>query len=87
MQSPPDKSRVDTNDVEVRFDVTSPSPIKKAEVSVDGVLKQSLVGEPWKVTVNMPSASYHKIDVVVTDESGNVGSRFVEIGVNQDFSK
>ncbi|MDP1743634.1 MAG: penicillin-binding transpeptidase domain-containing protein, partial [Candidatus Amesbacteria bacterium] len=87
MQSPPDKSRVDTNDVEIRFDVTSPSPIKKVEVSVDGVLKQTLVGEPWKVIANMPNASYHKIDVVVTDESGNVGSRFVEIGVNQDFSK
>ena len=87
MQSPPDKSRVDSNDVEIRFDISSPSPVKKAEVSVDGVLKQTLTSEPWKVTVNVANAPYHKIDVVVTDEAGNVGSRFVEIGVNQDFSK
>lgn len=86
MLAPSDKSRVDTNDVEVRFDVSSPNPIKKAEVSVDGVLKQTLVSEPWKVIVNMPNGSYHKIDVVVTDEQNNVGSRFLEIGVNQDFS-
>ena len=87
MQSPVDKARVDSNDVEVRFDVSSPNPIKKAEVSVDGVLKQTLVSEPWKVVVNMPNAPYHKIDVVVIDEQNNVGSRFLEIGVNQDFSK
>lgn len=86
MNSPADKTRVDNNDVEVRFDVSSPNSIKKAEVSVDGVLKQTLTTEPWKVTVNMANASYHKIDVVVTDEQGNVGSRFLEIGVNQDFS-
>ena len=86
MNTPGDKSRVDSNDVEIRFDVSSPNPIKKAEISVDGIIKQTLTSEPWKVTINMPNGPYHKIDVVVTDEQNNVGSRFVEIGVKEDFA-
>lgn len=84
--NPADKSKIETNDVDVKLEVTSPIPIKKIEISLDGQLQKTLLAEPWKATINATNSSYHKIDIAATDEQNNVGSRFVEIGVNQDFS-
>ena len=87
VQAPSDQSRINSNDVEVRFDVTSPNNVKKAEVYLDGSLKQTLNFEPWKVIINVPDGKYHKVDVKAYDDQNNEGSRFVEFGVNQDFSR
>lgn len=61
--------------------------MSKAEVYLDGSLKQTLNFEPWKVIINVPDGKYHKVDVKAYDDQNNEGSRFVEFGVNQDFSR
>ena len=77
---------MDSNDnwVKIRVDVTDPNKVTKVEFYVDGELKQTLENSPWEVTVNMTNGN-HKIDIKAVDDKGNDGSRFVEIGVNQDY--
>ncbi len=84
IQEPGDKSRVNSNDVKIRVDVTSPDSIKEVEFLVDGVSKQTLTNSPWEVTVNMSNGE-HRIDIKARDDHDREGSRFVEIGVNQDW--
>jgi len=51
---------------------------------VDGVLRTSLSASPWVVTLGM-SDGIHRIEVKAKDDKGFDGSRFVDIGVNQDW--
>ena len=82
--SPGDKSRVNTNDVEVRIEVLDNYKVTQVEVYVDESLKTVLNNEPWTVTLTVPDG-VHRIGVKAKDEKGFDGSRFVDIGVNQDW--
>ena len=84
---PTDKSQVDSNDVKIRVNVTSPGTVNKMEFYVDGDLKQTLTSGPWEVIVNMSIGSNHKIDIKARDDKGNEGSRFVTIGVKQPWAE
>ncbi|MDO8487777.1 MAG: Ig-like domain-containing protein, partial [bacterium] len=74
-------STVNSNDVKVRLDTSSPNPIKQVRFKVDGVTKETLSATPWEVTIHISNGP-HRIDVEVDDDHGNTGSRFVLIGVN-----
>ncbi len=82
---PPDKSQLNTNDVHIKLDITSAKPIKQVIFKVDGETKETLTGSPWEVTINMNNGS-HRIDIEADDDSGNMASRFVLVGVNQPWN-
>lgn len=83
---PGDKSQVNSNDVKIRLGINTPGAVKKAELYIDGSLKETLTSAPWEVVVNMGNGN-HKIEAKAEDDRGNAGSRFVEIGVNQPWSE
>ena len=84
ISSPADKSRVDSNDVEIKVNVTDINQVTQVDFYVDGVLRTSLSASPWVVTLGM-SDGIHRIEVKAKDDKGFDGSRFVDIGVNQDW--
>lgn len=81
---PSDKSRINSNDVKIKVDVTSPDPIKQMEFFVDGASKQILTSTPWEVTVHMINGA-HSIDIKATDTHDRVGTRNARVGINQDW--
>jgi len=82
---PGDKSRVNSRDVKVRVDVSDTNKVTQVEIYLDGGLKYTLNGEPWEVTIPNVADGVHRIDVKARDEKGFDGSRYVDIGVNQDY--
>lgn len=82
---PTDKARVDSNDVKVKVKVDDPNKITKVEVYLDGALKYTLTDQPFEITIPNVANGSHRIDVKAFDEKGYDGSRFVEIGVKQDW--
>ncbi len=85
VKSPADKSRVNSNDVNISVDVTDTHQIVEVDFYVDGTLKQTLTSGPWDVTTYMPDGN-HRIDIKAKNDQGDWGSRFVNIGVNQDYN-
>ena len=85
-QEPADKGQVDSNDVSIKLSITSVGAIRKVEISVDGSVKETMSGAPWDVVINMSNGS-HRIEVRAEDDRGNVGTRYVEIGVNQPWAE
>ncbi len=84
INEPSDKSRIDNNDVKIKFDISSPKPIKEAKFIVDGQTKETLNSAPWETIVNM-SDGLHQIDIEARDEGDTVGSRRIRISVNKDY--
>lgn len=84
VNEPTDKSRIDNNDVKIKFDVSSPKPIIEAKFIVDGQTKETLNSAPWETTLNV-SDGLHQIDIEAKDDGGNVGSRRIRISVNKDY--
>ena len=84
IQEPGNQSRVNSNDVKIRTDVTSPGKVNKVEFYVDGNLRETLTNSPWELTVNLADGK-HKVDIKAWDDQGHDGSRFVEFMVNQDW--
>jgi len=85
VSSPIDKTRVDGNDVKIKFDISSPKPIKEAKFIIDGQTKDILNSVPWETVINMADG-YHQIDIEAKDEDDNVGSRRIKITVNKDYA-
>ncbi len=85
IQSPGDKARINSSDVYVKVDVTDVNKITKVELFLDGELKQTFSDRPWEITLTGVADGKHKIDIRAENEKGNVGTRFVEFAVNQDF--
>ncbi len=79
---PGDHSQVNSNDVKIRLDISSPNQINKVDFVVDGQVKETLTSSPWEVVINMPTGSHH-IEVKATDGSGQQANKDVTIGVNQ----
>jgi 1A family penicillin-binding protein len=85
IKEPGDKSRINSNDVTIKVEVDDSSRVTQVEFYIDGALKQTMSTGPWELTVNLTNGN-HKIDIKAKDENGNIGSRYVNIGVNQDYS-
>ena len=86
ISEPGDKSRINSGDVPVKVTVTDTYKVVRVEVYLDGNLKYTLDSEPWEVTIPNVSDGIHRVDVKARDEKGFDGSRYVEIGVNQDWA-
>ena len=81
---PGDKSQLNSNDVKIRANISSPYTIKKVEFIVDGQTKEALTNSPWEVVINLPTGS-HRLEVRVFDESGQQVTKDITIGVNQPW--
>lgn len=81
---PADHAQIDSNDVKVRADVSSPNSITKLEFRVDGSIIETLTSSPWEITVNLQNGS-HQIEVKAFDSSGKEASRNVVIGIKQPW--
>jgi len=85
INEPGERSRVNSDDVTVKISVADTNKVTRVEVYLDGTLRYTLDSEPWEVTIPNVSTGIHRIDVKARDEKGFEGSRYVEIGVNQDY--
>ncbi len=85
IQEPQNGTRTDNEDVSVRVNVSDINKITKVEFYLDGELKYSLNSEPWEITLPNVTKGKHKIDIRAENEKGQVGTRFVEIAVKEDF--
>jgi penicillin-binding protein 1C len=83
---PGDRSRINSSDLHIRVEVDDISPVNKVEFWIDGVAKYTANSAPAELTVPNVGNGYHKIDVRATDEKGNVGTRYVQITINQDYA-
>ncbi len=83
---PGDKNRINNRDVKVRVEVDDNNPVRKVELYVDGVSKYTNGSAPYEVVIPNLTDGYHKIDVRAEDDKGNMGTRYVEISINQDFT-
>lgn len=77
-----DKSQVNSNDVKIRLDISSPNQINRVEFIVDGQVKETLSSSPWEVVINMSNGSHH-LEARVKDNSGQEVTKGITIGVNQ----
>jgi 1A family penicillin-binding protein len=82
---PGDKSRINSRDVKVRVEVDDINPVRRIDVFLDGNLRYTNGSAPYEVTIPNVSDGYHKIDIRAEDDKGNVGSRYTEFAVNQDY--
>ena len=82
--SPGDKSRVDGEEVTVRFDVASVRPVSRVELAVDGTIETVFESEPYVRKIRL-SQGNHTIRVVVRDIDGREVEKSHEFGVNQDW--
>jgi 1A family penicillin-binding protein len=83
---PSNNARINSSDLKIRVEVDDINPVNKVEFYVDGQLKYTAGSAPAELTVPNVSNGYHKIDIRAVDDKGNVGSRYVEVSINQDYS-
>ena len=86
IQEPGDRSQVNGNDVRIRSDIAASNKVTKVEFKVDDVVRDTKTNSPWETIVNVPNG-IHKIEVGAEDEKGNLGSKTIEIGVNQPWAE
>jgi 1A family penicillin-binding protein len=83
--SPKDRSRVDNNSVQFRFEVTSEKEIEKVEMYVDGVLEETFTSPPYSKEIELLNGQ-HKVRIVAKDKDGKESDRIHDFGVNEDWS-
>jgi penicillin-binding protein 1C len=83
---PSDRSRINGSDLHIRAEVDDTSNVNKVEFFVDGVAKYTAGSAPAEVTIPNVGDGYHRIDIRATDDKGNVGTRYVQVSVNQDYA-
>lgn len=83
--SPRDRTRVDNNLVEFRFEVTSEKELEWAKLYVDDVLEETFTSLPHVKKIDL-SDGQHKVRVLARDKDGKESDRKHEFGVNEDWS-
>ena len=83
--SPKDRSRVNTNTVQFRFEITSEKEIEQAKLYVDDVLEETFTSLPYTKEINLGDGQ-HKVRVVAKDKGGKESDRTHEFGVNEDWN-
>ena len=85
IEEPAEKTRINSNDIRVKFKIDTSNTANHAEVYLDGTLKYSWDNSPWEIVIPDVSNGYHKIEVKARDDKGFEGSRNSEFTVNEDF--
>ena len=81
IKDPKDKTRIDSNQVEIKAEASAFKKINKIEVYIDGSYKESVEGSVLVRTVNIENG-IRKIKVRAIDEEGRSGESEITIGVN-----
>lgn len=86
IKNPGDKSKVDSNDVQVSVRFTSLSKLKNVKIYANGEEKKSIDGDRQEIneTINLSDGTY-EIKVVATNEKDKQGDSTVKIGVKKDW--
>jgi membrane carboxypeptidase/penicillin-binding protein len=84
--SPTNESRVDGEEITIKFDVVSGKTLRWAELYLDGNLEQRFTSKPYQKTFRL-SKGNHKARVTAENEDGVNGSKEIEFSVGQDFSR
>jgi len=82
--TPKDRSRVDANEVEIRFEIFSDQDIEWADLYVDGVKERRFEGGPYEKVIRLDDGQ-HKIRVLARNSKGVESDRIHEFGVNADW--
>jgi len=82
--TPGDKSRVDGDEVTIRFTVASQKPITEARVYLDGNLEQTFTEEPYTKKIRL-STGQHEVRVWVKNNEGKEESKTYQFAVNTDW--
>jgi len=81
IDSPGDKSQVNSNEVTVKAKVVADNQVSKVEFFVDGSKKKTLTDKPYEVTLSLDDGP-HTIKVRAEDNKGNAADREIKIGIN-----
>lgn len=85
--SPGDKSRINSNDVEVTVKVAASGDVDWVKIFVDGEEREKLNESPFKTTLTLEDGSY-TLQARARQENGEErDSGEVRIGVNQDWDE
>ncbi|MBI1872084.1 hypothetical protein HYS10_01560, partial [Candidatus Collierbacteria bacterium] len=82
--SPKDRSRVDSNDVEIRFEVASDKNIDWADLYVDGSFEKRFTSLPYRQPYFLTTGQ-HRVLVKARNSDGVESDRQVEFGVKEDW--
>lgn len=88
INSPGDKSRVDSNNVEIHARINSGEPIKRIKIFVNGEEKKTIEGnnKEIKETINIPDGA-HKIRVQAWNDKEKDAVADIQIGVNKNWDQ
>lgn len=84
--SPGNESRVDGEEVTIRFEVASGRVLRWADLYLDGVKEQRFTSKPYQKVFRLSKGNY-KIKIVAQNEDGVEGSSEIEFSVGQDYIK
>jgi len=82
--TPSDHSRVDGDQVTIRFSVVSSKPIVEARLYLDGVLEQVFTEGTYIKTIKITTGQ-HSIRATAKNNEGAEESKTSDFGVNQDY--
>ena len=85
-QSPSNKSRVNTNDVEIKVKITSLEKIKETKIYVDGEERKVISGNRDSISekINIDNGK-HTIRVESRNEKDKSGSSEIKISINEEY--
>ncbi len=82
--TPGNKSRVDGDQVTVRFSVTSTKPVVEAKLYLDGVEEQVFTDSNYIKTIKLNTGN-HSLRVTAKNNEGAEESKTIDFAVNQDY--
>lgn len=85
--SPKDRSRVNENRLEFRFEVTSEKEIEWVKFYLDGEEEETFTSRPYAKTIENIKDGQHKIKVVARNKGGVEADRTHEFGINEDWKE
>jgi 1A family penicillin-binding protein len=84
--SPKDRTRVDSNTIQFRFEITSEKEIEWVKFYLDDVEEEKFTSRPYTKTIENLKDDQHKVRVVARDKDGKESDRVHEFGVNEDWN-
>lgn len=81
---PNDHQQLSDNEFVVDIRATSPHEIVKVELQVDGEVKESWTGDPYKKTIYLEDGAY-TLKAKAIDSAGNAGETEIKIGVKKPW--
>lgn len=84
--SPGNESKVDSDNVEIKFEIISDKTVEWADIYIDGNKEARITAPPYQKTYKLTNG-YHKIKIVARDSGNREIDRTVEFSVKEDFKR